>query len=361
MATAAALRRTPLYAAHVAAGAKLAPFAGYEMPVQYEGIRPEHLAVRTHAGVFDVSHMGQIETEGPEAGACLQKLLSNDVSKLDVGGAQYSCLCREDGGVLDDLFTYRLAPESYLTVSNAANHEADLEWFARQAEPFDAVVRDLADRYAMLAVQGPRAREIVTELLEEGELPPRMRICEVRLCGARTLACGTGYTGEDGVEFLLEPNCAVKIWERLLADGVVPAGLGARDTLRLEVCFHLHGNDLTPDRNPVEAGLEWCCADGTGFIGSEAVAKARAEGTAERLAPFKLTGPGVPRAGNPVVLDRETVGQVTSGTHSPSLDVGIGMAYVRSELAEPGTELEIDVRGKHRPARVESKPLYGKD
>lgn len=361
MATAAALRRTPLYDAHVAAGAKFAPFAGFEMPVQYEGIRAEHLAVRTHAGVFDVSHMGQLETEGPDAQACLQRLLSNDVAKVEVGGAQYSCLCREDGGVVDDLFSYRLAPECYLTVSNAANHERDREWFGNHSDPFDIVVRDLADRYAMLAVQGPRARAIVSELLEEGELPPRMRLSEVRLCGSRTLACGTGYTGEDGVELLLSPDCAVKIWGELLAAGVVPAGLGARDTLRLEVCFHLHGSDLTPERNPIEAGLGWCCAEETGFIGSEAVAEARANGTAERLAPFVLTGPGVPRAGNPVIHDGDTVGEVTSGTHSPSLDIGIGMAYVRSELAEPGTELEIDVRGKRRPARVESKPLYGKD
>jgi aminomethyltransferase len=331
------------------------------MPVQYEGIRAEHLAVRTHAGIFDVSHMGQIETEGPEALACLQRLLSNDVAKIEVGGAQYSCLCREDGGVLDDLFTYRLAPETYLTVTNAANHDADLEWFARHAEPFDAVVRDLADRYAMLAVQGPRARELVTGRLEEGELPARMRVTEVRVCGARTLACGTGYTGEDGVELLLEPDCALTIWDHLVSDGAVPAGLGARDTLRLEVCFHLHGNDLTPERNPIEAGLGWCCAEETGFIGSEAVAEVTANGTAERLAPFVLTGAGVPRAGNPVMLGEDRVGEVTSGTHSPSLDVGIGMAYMRSDLAEPGTELEIDVRGKRRPARVESKPLYGKD
>jgi aminomethyltransferase len=361
MATAAALRRTPLYDAHKAAGARFAPFAGYEMPVQYEGIRPEHFAVRTHAGIFDVSHMGQIETEGPEAEACLQRLLSNDVSKIEVGGAQYSCLCREDGGVIDDLFTYRLAPQSYLTVTNAANHETDLEWFARHADPFDAVVRNLTDRYAMLAVQGPRARGMVSGRLEEGELPPRMRVSEVRVCGARTLACGTGYTGEDGVELLLEPDCAGRIWEHLLDDGTVPAGLGARDTLRLEVCFHLHGNDLSVHRNPIEAGLGWCCVEETGFIGSEAITEARSRGTAERLAPFSLTERGVPRQGNPIVHGDETVGEVTSGTHSPSLDVGIGMGYLRSELAEPGTEVEIDVRGKRRGARIGEKPLYSKN
>ncbi len=356
----AALRRTPLYQAHVDAGARLVDFAGWEMPVRYAGVRSEHLAVRSGCGVFDVSHMGEIETEGPGAQALLQRLLSNDVAKLEVGGAQYSVLCRDDGGILDDLFTYRLGPERYLTVTNAANHARDLEWFEAHAEGFDAAVSDRLDAYAMLAVQGPEARGIVAGLIE-GELPERMRTRTLELAAplaGGALVCGTGYTGEDGIEVLVEPSGAEALWRALVEAGARPAGLGARDTLRLEVCFHLYGNDMDETRNPIEAGLGWCCKERTGFIGAEAVSTARAEGSAEKLAPFALTERGIPRQGNPV-LDRDgaEAGTVTSGTFSPSLERGIGMAYVRAELAEPGTELEIDVRGKRRAARVEKRPL----
>ena len=359
---ATALRHTPLYDRHRAAGAKLVPFAGWEMPVSYEGVRPEHLAVRSGCGVFDVSHMGEIETSGPQALELLQRLLSNDVARIEVGGAQYSMLCRPDGGVLDDLFTYRLADDRYLTVTNAANHEGDLEWFREHAADFDAEVTDRLDDYAMLAVQGPDARAIVAQLalaasFRRGCAPPSSSSPPA----ASALVCGTGYTGEDGVEVLLAPDAAGPLWDALLDAGATPAGLGARDTLRLEVCFHLYGNDLSTDRNPIEAGLGWCCKEETGFIGSEAVAAARADGTAERLVPFALTERGIPRQGNPVLAGGEPAGEVTSGTLSPCLDRGIGMAYVRAALAEPGTEIEIDVRGKRRPARIESRPLYKPD
>jgi hypothetical protein len=212
------LKRTPLYEAHVAAGAKLVPFAGWEMPVQYDGIREEHIRVRSSCGVFDVSHMGEIETEGPQAAELLQRLLSNDVSKIQVGGAQYSCLCREDGGVLDDLFTYRLGDDRYLTVTNAANHDRDLEWFEAHAVEFEAEVRDRIEAYAMLAVQGPEARQIV-ERLTDGELPPRFGTAELPVAGCPTLVCGTGYTGEDGVELLMAPEDAATVWEALIGGG----------------------------------------------------------------------------------------------------------------------------------------------
>jgi aminomethyltransferase len=355
----AALRRTPLFQQHLDLGAKIVPFAGWEMPVTYEGVREEHSAVRTHVGMFDVSHMGEVEVEGPGALAYLQRVLSNDVAKLEIGGAQYSCLCQEDGGVLDDLFTYRLGGDRYLIVTNAANHGTDLAWLGRHSREFDVAVRDVADRYAMLAVQGPHARSVLGRALNL-ELPPRMSVAHVRVGRRPALACGTGYTGEDGVELLLDPEVAAPIWAELLDAGIVPCGLGARDTLRLEVCFPLHGNELSPERNPIEAGLGWCCKEGTGFIGSEAIAKARAEGTAEKLAPFLIEGAGIPRDGNPVLSGGERAGTVTSGTFSPSLEIGAGMAYVRSDLAEPGTELEIDVRGKVRAARIGSKPLYRK-
>jgi aminomethyltransferase len=357
--TVADLRRTPLIEGHHAAGARMVPFAGWEMPVQYQGVVPEHLAVRSSAGMFDVSHMGEILTEGPGAEALLQRLLSNDVAKIEIGGAQYSCLCREDGGVLDDLFTYRLERGRYLTVTNASNHERDFEWFSSHASEVDADVRDVADDYAMLAVQGPSAREIVAKLAS-GELPARFHTAELELAGHEALVCGTGYTGEDGVEVLIAPEHAMALWDALLEGGVKPAGLGARDTLRLEVGYCLYGNDLSTERTPIEARLGWCCKEETGFIGSEVVAERRSSGAPELLSAFALAEKGVPRQGNAVVAGDQTVGEVSSGTFSPSLEQGIGLAYVGAEHAEPGTEVEIDVRGKRRPARIEKTPLYKK-
>jgi aminomethyltransferase len=351
-----ALLRTPLHDAHVAAGAKLVPFAGWEMPVQYAGIREEHEAVRASCGVFDVSHMGEIETFGPQALDFLQHILSNDVSKIEVGGAQYSVLCRSDGGVLDDLFTYRLGPERYLTVTNAANHAKDLAWFRSHADGFDVTVADSAAAFAMLAVQGPVAREIV-QALSDGPLPRRMTAGRRVIAGHEALVCGTGYTGEDGVEILVDPVAATPIWDALLKRGAVPTGLAARDTLRLEVCFHLYGNDLMEERGPIEAGLGWACKEDTGFIGSDAVRATREAGPQEKLVAFEVTGAGIARQGNPVVGG----GEVTSGTMSPSLEKAIGMAYVPADKAEPGTALQIDVRGKLRDAVVKPKPLYKRE
>jgi aminomethyltransferase len=350
-----ALKRTPLHDRHVAAGAKLVPFAGWEMPVQYgDGVKAEHLATRATAGVFDVSHMGEIATSGPQAEAFLQHILSNDVTKLQTGGAQYSVLCREDGGVLDDLFTYRLGAESFLTVTNASNHDKDLAWFLKQAEAFDVTVTDAHDQYAMLAVQGPQAREIV-QALSDGPLPDRFTCRHRLLRGQRVLVCGTGYTGEDGVELLIDPADAPMIWDEVLRRGAVPAGLAARDTLRLEVNYHLYGNDLMEERGPIEAGLGWACKEETGFIGSDAVAATRSAGPSEKLVTFTMTS-GIARQGNAIVGG----GEVTSGTMSPSLEIGIGMAYVPAAMAAEGTEIQIDVRGKRRAATVAKKPLYKK-
>jgi aminomethyltransferase len=305
--------------------------------------------------VFDVSHMGQIETRGPDAMGFLQRMLSNDVRRLPEGGAQYSVMLNQDGGVLDDLFTYRLADCEFLTVTNAANHEKDLAWLQAHAGEFDVDVIDAAAKFAMLAVQGPNARALVHGLTD-GDLPGRFHVCQRTVAGAATLVCGTGYTGEDGVELLLDPDRAGTVWDALIGAGATPVGLGARDTLRLEVCFHLYGNDMDEQRNPIEAGLGWCCKEATGFIGSEAVARARSEGTPEKLVPFVIEGQGIARQGNPVVGG----GEVTSGTFSPCLEQGIGMAYVSSARSEPGTRIEIDVRGRIRPAVVETRPLYKK-
>jgi aminomethyltransferase len=347
------LRRTPLYDRHEAAGARLVPFAGWEMPVQYDGIKPEHIAVRSHAGIFDVSHMGEIETRGPDAERFLQRLVSNDVTKMADLGAQYSLLCKDDGGVLDDLFTYKLAPDRFLTVTNAANHERDFAWFQQHASEFDVELVDALDNYAMLAVQGPEARELARPLID-GDEPKRMRAVEGKIAGRDALICGTGYTGEDGLELLLAPGDAGAVWDALVDAGVKPAGLGARDTLRLEACFHLYGNDLSEDRNPIEAGLKWAVKLDTDFIGADAL---RDFEPTQLLVPFAFTGPGIPRPGNPVRPD----GVVTSGTMSPCLDYGIGMAYVPVASAQPGTPIEVDVRGKLRPAEVRKKPLYSKD
>ncbi len=327
-------------------------FAGWEMPVQYVGLRAEHDAVRDAAGLFDVSHMGQVETVGPDALAFLQRVLSNDVAKVAVGGAQYSVLCREDGGVLDDLFTYRLAADRYLTVTNAANHLKDLGWMREQAAGFEVELTDRLDDYAMLALQGPRARELAAPLAVE-PLPARMTALDTEFAGAPALVCGTGYTGEDGLELLVAPADATAVWDSLLAAGAVPAGLGARDTLRLEACFHLYGNELSEERDPITAGLGWCCKEETGFIGAERAAAVREAGAAEKLVAFTLAE-GIARAGNPVLGG----GVVTSGSMSPSLGVGVGMAFVPAACGGPGTPIEIDVRGRIRAGEIVSKPLY---
>ena len=347
------LRRTPLFERHEAAGARLVPFAGWEMPVQYEGIRQEHVAVRTAAGMFDVSHMGEIETSGPQAEEFLQRILSNDVTRIVERGAQYSVLCNEDGGVLDDLFTYRLGDARFLTVTNAANHEKDLAWFLDKADGFDVEVRDAHADWAMLAVQGPEARAAL-DRIAAGELPPRMRTADLEVAGVDALVCGTGYTGEDGCELMLPQEGAAAVWDALLAEGVRPAGLGARDTLRLEVCFHLYGNDLSEDRDPIGAGLSWCCKLDTNFIGADALRDVRPDQT---LVPFAFTGPGIPRQDNPVSTG-EGPGVVTSGSLSPCLETGIGLAYVPVAAGAPGTPIEVDVRGKSRAAEVRDKPLY---
>jgi aminomethyltransferase len=351
-----AARRTPLYERHQEAGARLVPFAGWEMPIMYDGIRQEHVAVRTRAGLFDVSHMGEIETSGPQAETFLQRVLSNDVTKIAANGAQYSVLCTPEGGVIDDLFTYRLAePNRFLTVTNAANHAKDLAWFQKQAAEFEGVtVTDAADSYAMLALQGPEARDILARHIE-GEQPQRFRTTTAQVAGVECLVAGTGYTGEDGVELLIPPAGATQVWDALTGDGATPVGLGARDTLRLEVCFHLYGNDLSEDRNPIEAGLGWCCKRETNFIGADAMGE-----TDQKLVPFAFTGPGIPRQGNPVHTEHGE-GVVTSGTLSPCLDIGIGMAYVPREAAEPGTSIEVDVRGKRRQAETRKRPLYKKE
>jgi aminomethyltransferase len=350
------LARTPLFECHVAAGARLVEFAGYEMPVYYGGssapVNAEHVAVRTACGIFDVSHMGQIEVSGPQAAALLARVLSNDIRALDIGGAQYSVICSEDGGVLDDVLAYRVGESRYLVVVNAANAAGDLRWFQAHAPDFDAEVCDRSAAYAMIAVQGPTARRLVGGLALD-PLPPRRRVASGVVAGVSAVIAGTGYTGEDGVELLCDPGDATKLWSALAEAGARPAGLGARDTLRIEACLPLYGHELSLSRGPVEAGLSWCCRAEASFIGGDAIEAVRASGPRDKLVALRVDGPGIPRQGNPIVGG----GEVCSGTLSPCLQVGIGLAYVPAEAALEGGRLEIDVRGRLRPATIVARPF----
>lgn len=342
------LQRTPLYERHVALGARMVPFAGWEMPVQYDGVIQEHRAVRTDAGVFDVSHMGEIEVEGPRAHELLQGLLSNDLDRIGAGEAQYTLLTNERGGIVDDLIAYRLDDFRYLLVVNASNGDADYAWL-KEREITGSDVRDVSDEYALLAVQGPRALE---RLGLDAGTPFTFEQTEID--GVEVMVNRTGYTGEEGCELLCPAADAVRLWDTVLARGVVPCGLGARDTLRLEVCYPLHGNDISPETDAISAGLGWTCALAKEFTGVEELRRIREAGPERKLVAFVMTERAIPRQGMPIAGG----GEVTSGSHSPMLDVGIGMGYVPAAVASPGTDLTIDVRGKPRGARIVPKPIY---
>ena len=348
---ATSLARTPLYERHVALGARMVPFAGYEMPVQYAGVIEEHRAVRTDAGAFDVSHMGEIHVDGPSAHAFLQEMLSNDLDRLGDGQAQYTLLTNEQGGIVDDLIVYRLGHGRYLVVVNASNRPAVYGWL-KEREPRGSEVRDASDEYGLVAVQGPRSLERLG--LDE---QPAFTHAMGEIGGIEVMISRTGYTGELGVELCCAEDDAVALWDAVLARGVQPCGLGARDTLRLEVCYPLHGNDITPETDAISAGLGWACALGTEFTGVEILRRIKEEGPARKLVPFVMEEKSVPRQGMAI----EGGGEVTSGTHSPMLDRGIGMGYVLAASAAKDSQLTIDVRGKQRRARVVSKPIYRKD
>jgi aminomethyltransferase len=345
------LRRTPLHERHVALGARLVPFAGWEMPVQYEGVIPEHRAVRADAGVFDVSHMGELEVEGPRAHELLQGVLANDLDRLAPGQAQYTLLTNERGGIIDDLIAYRLEPGRYLLIVNASNREPAFQWLKEREIP-GSDVRDVSDEYALLAVQGPRSIERLG--LEEA---PAFTFAMNEVDGIEVMVNRTGYTGEAGVELMVPADDAVALWDAVIARGVVPCGLGARDTLRLEVCYPLHGNDIGPDTDAISAGLGWVCALDKDFTGADELRRIKANGAERRLVAFVMEEPGIPRQDMPI----DGGGEVTSGSHSPMLDKGIGMGYVPADRAEPGTELTIDVRGRPRKARVVKKPIYKRE
>ena len=344
----ASLKRTPLYERHVAAGAKLVAFAGYEMPVQYEGVIAEHRAVRNDSGVFDVSHMGEFEVEGPQAAAYLQARLSNDIDRLEEGLAQYTLLTNETGGIIDDLIVYRTGPRRYLLVVNAANRHTDFEWLSSRVL-HDSNIRDLSDSYALLAVQGPRS-------LERLELPeaPAFSFELGEIDAIEVMINRTGYTGEKGVELACKPEDAPVLWDAILARGVVPCGLGARDTLRLEVCYPLHGNDIGPHWDAISSGLRFACALETEFTGVKTLREVATAGPERKLVAFTMTEQAIPRQGMTITGG----GEVTSGTLSPMLGIGIGLGYVPAALSTSGSTLTIDVRGRMRRGEVTTKPIY---
>ncbi len=374
MAVSETLKKTPLYDVHVALGARMVPFAGFDMPVQYSGIIDEHMAVRTAAGLFDVSHMGEVYARGPRAFDFVQNLVTNDAARLTDGRAMYTVMCRPDGGIVDDLLVYRINAEEYMLVINASNIEGDFAWMQAH-NPMGAELTNVSDEIALLAIQGPEAFGIVQSLVGDAlDLDAIKFYHFVPMAPGAFLGCSwailshTGYTGERGLEIYCQAGDAVRIWEALMeagrARGLKPAGLGARDTLRLEAGYCLYGNDITEETNPLEAGLGWLVKFDKGdFVGREALVKVKEEGPARKLVGFVVEGRGLPRHGYPI-LDAEgaEIGVVTSGTQSPVLRTGVGLGYVPNDPAftRPGTRLGIAVRKRPLPATVTKPPFHKK-
>ncbi|MDR7481623.1 MAG: glycine cleavage system aminomethyltransferase GcvT [Armatimonadota bacterium] len=360
-----ALRRTPLYVAHRAAGARLVPFAGWEMPVQYAGVMEEHIAVRGRAGLFDVSHMGEIRVEGPGALDVVQRVITNDASRLSVGRGLYTPMCLSTGGIVDDVTVFRVGEDAYLFIVNAARRERDVAWIAEHAPAGRVVVRDISDETALLALQGPRAGAILTRLADAdvAALPPFHARDGVLVAGVAVWVSRTGYTGEDGFELAMPWDEAPLVWHALLEagrrEGLVPAGLGARDTLRLEAAFMLYGNDIDETTTPLEAPLAWTVKfDKGAFIGREALLRQRVEGVTRRLVGFEVTARAIARPHHAIWADGERIGTVTSGTFAPSLQRAIGLGYVPVAYAAVGTALRIEIRGEQVPAQVVRLPFY---
>ncbi|HEY8418246.1 MAG TPA: glycine cleavage system aminomethyltransferase GcvT [Limnochordales bacterium] len=361
-------KRTPLFDEHVAGGARMIDFAGFRMPVEYTSILEEHRTVRRAAGLFDLSHMGELRVAGPGAAAFLEWALTNRIADMEPGQARYSLICRPDGGIVDDVVVYR-RPADFLVVVNAANTAKDFQWldYLRRAwpgdtappvPPDDVILEDVSDATALIAVQGPRSQAILERLTTAplAELGA-FRFVEDAVDGHPALISRTGYTGEDGFELYISPDAAVPLWRALLAagkeEGLVPVGLGARDTLRLEMRFPLYGNDIDETTTPLEAGLGFAVKlDKDDFVGKEALVRQQAAGVARRLVGFRMLGRGIPRQGYPLLAGEEEVGRVTSGSHSPTLGEPIGMGYVQTQYAAPGQELAVSIRGRPVPCQV---------
>ena len=361
-----AQKTTPLYEEHVRRGAKIIPFGGWLMPVQYTSIVGEHQAVRNNVGIFDISHMGQLIVSGPAAGKWLNTMLTNNTDKLGLGQGQYTFLLSEDGGIIDDLIVYRIEKGEFLLVVNAARTDEDFAWLDRH-RPTDVDLKNRSADFGGVAIQGPRVAQLFHALFgEDVDLPARNHIVDLGFDGAKVSVARTGYTGEDGVEVFFHTKDAVKFWNAVLEKGdpfgIKPCGLGARDTLRLEVCYPLNGSDLSPERNPIEAGLGFF-VDLTKpkFIGREALLKTKENGSPEKLVAFRMQAKGPPPRSHYLVFENgERIGEVTSGTLSPSLNYGIGMAYVSAPHTKIGAQIDIEIRGQKFLAIIEKKPLYKK-
>ncbi|WP_242336519.1 MULTISPECIES: glycine cleavage system aminomethyltransferase GcvT [unclassified Anaeromyxobacter] len=355
-------QRTPLFETHVRSGARMVDFAGWEMPVQYAGILEEHEAVRTRVGLFDVSHMGEVVFRGPRALEALNRLFTNDLSKVADGQAQYGCLCRESGGIVDDVVVYRRAADDLLVCVNAGNRQKDFDWLS--GHPGGADVKNESDDWAQLALQGPRAAQLLQRLTPLDLMPIRSyRFAQGEVAGVPCLVARTGYTGEDGFELFCPPAAAPRLWDALLdagqAEGIQPCGLGARDSLRLEMAYRLYGSDMDDGTTPLEAGLGWVVKLDKGeFIGRDALVRQKEQGLARKLVGFVLTDAGIARHGYPVVQDGRKVGEVTSGTKSPSLKTSIGLAYVPPALAAEGSTFGVEIRGRAAAAKVVKTPFY---
>jgi glycine cleavage system T protein (aminomethyltransferase) len=373
-------KKTPLYDEHVRLGAKIVPFAGWLMPVQYTGIVDEHQAVRNNVGIFDISHMGQFIVEGADAGEWLNAMLTNNIENLEVGMGQYTFLLNEHGGIIDDLIVYRIGDENFLLVVNASRADEDFAWLQkhlkeghasrlldRKGDACATILTNRSAEFGGVAIQGPRVMELFHGMFgERAEAPPRNHILEVRFDGTTVWMARTGYTGEDGIEVFFRASDAVKFWNTALEKGkplgIKACGLGARDTLRLEMCYPLNGSDLSLERNPIEAGLGFF-VDLTkpNFIGRDVLLKTKEHGPREKLVPFRMKEKGPPPRPHYAVFESgERIGEVTSGTVSPSLNWGVGMAYVSAAHAKTGAQIDIEIRGQKFPATIEKKPLYKK-
>lgn len=354
------LKRGPLYSLHRQAGAQMVEFAGWELPVQVSSILEEHRAVRSSAGLFDVSHLGRLWVRGPGTFDLLQGALTNDLAKARPGRAQYTLLCQEDGGVLDDLVVFHTGEGPYLLAANAANTETDRAWLQELASSYPVEIEDGTANTVMLAFQGPQAASLISRLAPpEVSGLPRFGCREAVVLGRPVQFSRTGYTGEDGFEMVMEAEIGETIWRAILGFGVKPCGLGARDTLRLEAALHLCGNEIDITTNPLEAGLDWAVALGKGdFIGRAAILKGMEKGPERRLVCFRMAERAIPRSGYPILKDGREVGRVTSGNYSPTLRIDIGMGYVPAELSSPGTELDILIRDKAVRAQVVPRPFY---
>jgi aminomethyltransferase len=374
MTTSQDLKRTPLFDTHVSLGARMVPFGGWEMPIQYASILDEARAVRSRAGIFDVSHMGRVDIQGPGAAAFLDRVLSINVQAMRTGRARYNLICNEAGGIIDDCIVYRRGEAHFLLIPNAANTPTVLVWLARWSPdyPVSSLIKggperqvrieNVTSRFAMIAHQGPQALAMLQELTSTdlSSIRPFAAV-EAQVAGEDTLLARTGYTGEDGFELILPSEAAPRVWKLLMDKGAVPCGLGARDVLRLEAGLLLHGNDMDTSANPYEAGLEkFVEPDREGYVAGAALRRIRDQGVDRRLVGFNMVERGIPRHGYPIVHDSRQIGQVTSGGHSPTLDMSIGLGYVPTDYSTVGSRFHVDIRGRLVEAEVTSLPFYSR-